>query len=149
MLKSDNYLSQVFPEPPLTAFRKQRTLKNILILTKAPNPPKRNSPREIKGSTKCDKSCPGCPYMKPAKEVNVNGNEKWVINNKLNCETYNCIYLIECQLENFKAKYVGQTKIMDLTTCHCFRFYFVNPIFGKHRRCKFHFLSIASEKIHK
>ena len=48
--------------------------------------------------------------MKPAKEIKVKENEKWMINKKLNCETYNCIYLIECQIENCKARYIGQTK---------------------------------------
>ena len=110
MLKSDSYLSQVFPEPPLTAFKKQSTLKNILVKTKVPNQPKRNSVREIKGSTKCTKSCTACPFMKTTKEVKLNKNENWFINKRLNCETYNCIYLIECQKENCKAKYIGQTK---------------------------------------
>ena len=80
------------------------------MLPMLPSPPKRNTPRQLKGSTKCDKSCPGCPYMKPAKEIKVKENEKWMINKKLNCETYNCIYLIECQIENCKARYIGQTK---------------------------------------
>ena len=106
MIKRDQYLAEVFPKPPMTGYRKQRNIKNYLIKSKAP---KREN-RELKGMSKCKKNCVNCPYVKEGKEVKINTTEKWTINNKVNCETFNCIYLIECQKDNCKAKYIGQTK---------------------------------------
>ena len=37
------------------------------------------------------------------------GNE-WKINQNLNCEISNCIYLIECKKDRCNMKYIGETK---------------------------------------
>ena len=103
MVKKDQYLAKVFPQPPMTGYRKQRNLKNYLIKSKVPPPPKRTS-RNLKGMSKCGKSCANCPYVKEGKEVKINNKDTWKINKEVNCETYNCIYLIECQKDNCKLK---------------------------------------------
>ena len=93
----------------MTGYRKQRNLKNYLIKTKVPPQQKRDS-RDLKGMTKCKKSCATCPYVKEGTKIKINNGENWIINKKVNCETYNCVYLIECQKDNCKARYIGQTK---------------------------------------
>ena len=50
MVAMDPYIYKVFPEPPLTAFRRQKNIGEYLIRAKVP-PPKSRSKREIKGMT--------------------------------------------------------------------------------------------------
>ena len=57
----------------------------------------------------CGKQCPACPYINKQKEIKIDGKTTWNINKKYTCETYNCIYLIECQKESCKLRYIGQT----------------------------------------
>ena len=40
MVSQDPYLSEVFEQPPLTAFRRQKNIKNHLIRAKVPADPK-------------------------------------------------------------------------------------------------------------
>ena len=77
MIKKDQYLADVFPQPA--------------IKTKVAPPPKRET-RQIKGMIKCGKSCANCPYVKEGKIIKINKDENWIINKQVNCETYNCIY---------------------------------------------------------
>ena len=37
-------------------------------------------------------------------------NENWRISQKVNCQTFNCVYIIECQKQNCHKRYIGQTK---------------------------------------
>ena len=60
---------------------------------------------------RCGKDCSACPYIREVKSLNINTNE-WKINQNLNCEISNCIYLIECMKEHCNMKYVGKTKII-------------------------------------
>ena len=43
------------------------------------------------------------------KSLKINQSE-WKINQSVNCEISNCVYLIECQKTNCNMKYVGETK---------------------------------------
>ena len=56
MVATDQYIAEVFPEPPLTAFRRHKNIGEYFIRAKVP-PPKSRSKREIKGMTKCNKPC--------------------------------------------------------------------------------------------
>ena len=107
MAKNDQYLSEVFPQPPITGFRRQQNLKNFLIKTNIPDLPKVHEQRKKYGMTNCGKQCPCCPYVKTGKEVKINTKQTWKISNKLNCETFNCVYMIECR--KCHQKYIGQT----------------------------------------
>ena len=49
MIAQDKYLSEVFVEPPLTAYRRQNNLRDMLIKSKVPPPPPIHPRREIKG----------------------------------------------------------------------------------------------------
>ena len=72
MIAQDQYLEEVFPEPPLTAFRRQNNIRSILIRAKVPEIPKQYKDRNIKGVKKCGKSCPACPYILEGKSIKVN-----------------------------------------------------------------------------
>ena len=110
MVNQDQYLAKVFPKPPLTAFRRENNLRSLLIRSKVPKNPKIHQERQIKGMTKCGKSCPACPYILEGKSVKIKENEKWTLNKRYTCESYNVIYLIECEKDNCKLRYIGQTK---------------------------------------
>ena len=109
MSNSDQYLKEVFPQPPLTAYRKQKNLKDLLIKSKVAPAPKKYPERKVAGMAKCGKPCPACPYINTQKEVKIDEKSSWKIMKKYTCETFNCIYLIECQKENCQSRYIGQT----------------------------------------
>ena len=58
---------------------------------------------------KCQQNCPICPYIKEGRNLSIN-NQKWKINNNLNCESHNIVYIIQCNKENCKQSYIGETK---------------------------------------
>ena len=81
-----------------------------MIRSKVPKKPKIHEERESKGMKKCGKGCPACPYILEGKSIKVQEQEKWTLNRKYTCESYNIIYMIECSKENCKLRYIGQTK---------------------------------------
>ena len=45
----------------------------------------------------CGKSCPSCPFINEGKEINISPGFSWKIDKKFTCETFNVVYLLECQ----------------------------------------------------
>ena len=109
MTGENSYLKEVFKEPPLTAFRRQNNLRDMLIKSKVPPPAPPHPRRELKGMGTCGKPCPACPYVQKGKSVKINTNSNWRIDKKVNCDTFNCVYMIQCTKENCMQRYIGQT----------------------------------------
>ena len=109
MTFQDSYMKEVFPEPPLTAFRRQKNLRDILIRAKVPPAPRAHLQRERRGMSKCSMNCTACPYVKPGKEIKLSPNRYWMINRNVNCQSFNVIYLIECNKDNCRQRYIGET----------------------------------------
>ena len=109
MVSQDPYLAEVYQQPPLTAFRRQRNLKDHLIRAKVPSDPKLHQTRRHRGMKKCNKNCSACPFIREVKSIKIN-NAEWKINQSLDCSVSNCIYLIQCKKENCKKVYIGETK---------------------------------------
>ena len=113
MSSQDQYLSTCFPEPPLTGFKKQKNLRDILIRAKVPEPNRLRPKREMKGVFKCGYQCTACPYIQEVKDIKSN-KFHWKINKNLSCSSYNIIYLIECKKETCKRnqnfRYIGESK---------------------------------------
>ena len=63
----------------------------------------------MKGMGTCGKACTACPYILKGKTVKVNPKTDWKIEKKVNCNTFNCVYMIQCTKENCQQKYIGQT----------------------------------------
>ena len=59
--------------------------------------------------SKCEKNCSLCPYVKEGKTIQVNRNSSWMITKNLNCQSSNIVYLIECNKEQCKKRYIGET----------------------------------------
>ena len=108
MICNDQHLKQVFKNPPLVAFKRQRNLKDNLIRAKVANPPALRSKRKNPGMKNCGKMCTACPFVKQGRHINNKQNPIWKINKNVNCETSNIIYLIECT--KCKERYIGETK---------------------------------------
>ena len=107
MVHQNKYLSEVFNQPPLTAYKRQKNLRDLLIKSKVPPPKSTHPTREIKGMNKCGKACTACPYVQQTKKIKIDKEDTWEIRRKVNCNTYNCIYMIQCQ--KCGEKYIGQT----------------------------------------
>ena len=100
-------MAEVFSQPPLTAFRRQKNLKDLLIRAKVPE--KGRPEREQKGMTKCGKACPSYPYIKKGNKIRIKEDSYWFINRKVNCQSYNVVYMLECDKNNCQQKYIGET----------------------------------------
>ena len=109
MKSQDQYLAQVFPQPPLTGFKRQKNLREYLIRAKIPGALSSRPNRIVKGMQKCGKSCSACPYIKEGRNIKY-GKQTWKINKKLSCNNYNIIYLIECNKDTCKQRYIGESK---------------------------------------
>ena len=94
-------------KPPLTAFRRQKNLKDLLIRAKVPGD--RRPQRLQNGMTKCGRPCTACPYIRPNKKVRIKENLYWTIHRKVYCQSFNVISFLECDKENCQQKYIGKT----------------------------------------
>ena len=89
MTYQDQYVAEVFPQPPLTAFRRQKHLNDLLIKARVPE---NNRPKGLQnGMTKCGRPCTACPYITTKKKVRIRENLYWTINRKVDCQSYNVI----------------------------------------------------------
>ena len=107
MTAQDPYLAEVFSEPPLTAYRRQKNIRNHIIRAKV-TAPQRHPRRNLNGMKKCGQNCSMCPYVKEGKSIKLN-NTEWQIRRSVNCNSFNTIYMIQCSKDNCKMSYIGQT----------------------------------------
>ena len=109
MTFQDQYMREVFPEPPLTAFRRQKNLRDLLIRARVPGPPRPHEQRVKRGMSRCGAQCTAYPYVKCVKQIRISENSYWHINREVNCTSFNVVYLIECDKQNCTMKYIGET----------------------------------------
>ena len=109
MKTQDKYLAECFSQPPLTAFRRQTNIRDFLIKSKIAPPPKQYPGRNNRGMANCGKTCTACPYIQYRKEIKVDSKSTWKIMKKMSCLTYNIVYMLECQKNNCKQRYIGST----------------------------------------
>ena len=109
MTADDSYLKEVFPEPPLTTFRKQNNVKDHVIRAKVPKTQPIYPKIYMKGIQKCGGNCPACPFITEGKNIDINGTQ-WIIERSLNCYSYNVVYAIFCKKNRCQQVYRGETK---------------------------------------
>ena len=101
ILHRSQRMKDIFPQAPITAFRRDENLQDILVHKK------HNKIIQRPGSNKCGKKCAICGYI--TKETEFNANQKdFKFNQNVTCKTTNVIYAIFCN----KCKtivYVGET----------------------------------------
>ena len=108
MKSQDKYLGEVFKDPPLIAYKRQRNIGDFLIRAKVPPIPNLRPIRDQKGMKKCGK-CIICPFVLEGKHIKED-TFKWIITYKADCNTENIVYQIQCNKEKCKLKYIGETK---------------------------------------
>ena len=94
-MTQDPRLKEIFPEPPLVAYKRPPNIRDKLIRSKVP-PPTKIQRRKVPGMKKCNK-CSGCPFIQEGKIVKATStNFKVDINTNVDCSTTNVIYLLGC-----------------------------------------------------
>ena len=78
-LSMDPYLSEVFPDPPIVAYKRQRNIRDLLIRAKLPKHTKPYPKRINKGMKRCLRQCGMCPYVKEVNTIYTN-KFTWKIN---------------------------------------------------------------------
>ena len=108
-MTQDPNLRKAFPKPPMVAFRKPRSLRDVLIRAKVPPKPSRKSVRKVNSMKKCNSnSCPIDPYVMTTSTVKSTQDKFSVLVNKpVDCLSSNVVYLIQCT--KCSMQYIGQT----------------------------------------
>ena len=102
----DPHLKQVFPQPPLVAYKKQKNIRETLIRAKVP-PAFSRPKRKVPGMKKCNR-CVYCSYVTTGDHAKSTASDyHHQITQEVNCTTSNVVYLITC--EKCKEQYVGET----------------------------------------
>ena len=94
MTSQDPYLAEVFPQHPLTAYRRQRNIKDIVIKARLPKTQRKQ--RKVKGMSRCNKPCTACPFVAEGNEIKTT-KKTWQIQKNVNCESEYCVYMIKCK----------------------------------------------------
>ena len=106
-LTKDKKMLEMFPAPPMIAFRQPNNLKALLCKAKLPIVRRFPPPRVIPGMRKC-KKCPIDIHIDNDKCFkSSNTKERYNLKGEFNCRTQGVIYLITC--EKCKLQYVGQS----------------------------------------
>ena len=104
ILEKSERLKQVFKEPPITAFKRDCNLMDMLVHKKY----RKIFGRDNKGTSKCEKKCVICKYMKEGTKATSNQNRDYIFNDTIDCKTHNAVYGIHCEKCGYIV-YVGET----------------------------------------
>ena len=89
---------EVFQNPPMVTYRRAPNLRDKLIRTRIPDPPRMRSKRLIPGMKPCGLNCPTRPYIEPGTIIQSSITSKKIeINGTFNCKTRNVVYCIKCE----------------------------------------------------
>ena len=102
-------MKDIFPKPPMVAYRQPANLRKMLIHAKLPAIKNTTKPqRKPTGTKTCNKFCKTCPYITNTNDFRSNSTQQHFKNNALyTCRTAGVIYLINCK--KCGMQYVGET----------------------------------------
>ena len=107
MVSNDPHLKEVFPLPPLVAYKRPPNIKDKLIRAKVPENVATRPKRLLPGMHKCN-NYPICPYVQVGKCVKSSATHDTIpINTHVTCQTQNIIYCITCK--KCRKQYVGES----------------------------------------
>ena len=119
MILRNNDLAKDFEKAPMVAYRQPANLRKMICRAKLFNYTNRSNLRQARkdniGWSKCGNSCHICPFTLPKTNhlTGIASNYTHIINQKLDCNTKNCIYYWKCQKANCKMhpeiEYIGKT----------------------------------------
>ena len=112
VMVKDTEMKEVFPLPPLTAYRqpKNSSLKSLLVKTKLPE--QRRPSRQTAGMKRCNRAkCNACPFITTTNKVKSAGTNFSInLGKEYSCTTSNVIYCISCDKAACKGmQYIGET----------------------------------------
>ena len=108
MIDSDPHLKEVFPLPPLVAYKRPKNIRDKIIRSKIPTTAQKRQKRVVPGMSRCNK-CPICPFVKEGKYVKSTATNYTVeVNRQVNCQTKNIVYCITCAKCNIQ--YIGESE---------------------------------------
>ena len=106
-MTSDPHLKEIFPVPPLVAYRRPSNIREKLIRSKVPPKRLQRQRRKQPGCKKCN-NCNICPYVQSCKSLKSTAtNIHADIEQEVDCQTKNIIYCITCK--KCKMQYIGET----------------------------------------
>ena len=109
-MTQDPRLKEIFPAPPLVAYKRPKNIRDKLIRSKVPKPASSRPKRKITGMRKYNK-CGVCSYVKEGRTVQATDNNYQVdINSSVDCSSKNVIYLLGCN--KCPQQYIGETERM-------------------------------------
>ena len=86
MRNMEPYLVDVFPEPPIFAYRRPENLKDKIVRAKLSKPSKNPTGRQLIMKKCGNPFCGLCPFVKKGKKVRM-GNRFWYMTRDLTCES--------------------------------------------------------------
>ena len=106
-IESCSKLKKMFPEKPVVAYRRPKSLRDILVKAKLTNPTVNDSPGQ---SEPCmSPRCQTCKLMRPTQTFKSVSGATSAVNGRHSCKTANAVYLMTCNICN--KQYVGETKL--------------------------------------
>ena len=123
---------EVFPKPPMLAFRQPPNLGRTLCRAKLP-PTQIKNKRRLIGVKPCNQPCSICPYVKLSKEFkSTHTKEVFLMNGQYNCSSKGIIYLTTCT--QCKKQYVGQSgrQLKERVKEHLLNIYHKKEVSGIH-----------------
>ena len=107
-MTQDPRLKEIFPEPPLVAYKRPQNIKDKIIRAKVPPINNLRPKRHIPGMKRCN-NCGICPYVREGKSVRATStNFKTDINTMVTCSSKNIIYLLGCK--KCPQQYIGESE---------------------------------------
>ena len=107
-MTQDPRLKEIFPLPPLVAYKRPKNIRDKLIRSKVPTATSSRHKRNLPGMKKCLKCCI-CPFVKEGSSVKSTSNNCTVdINCSVDCSTRNVIYLLGCK--KCPQQYIGESE---------------------------------------
>ena len=97
ILQSSNHCKQTFSSPPVLAYKRSASLRDLLVLTRLRDP-KNKDQRSTAGIYRCKyPRCLTCPFLQHGQDKYIffSTNEERRIKDTLTCKSKNLIYLIE------------------------------------------------------
>ena len=108
VMTDDPHLKEIFPLPPMVAYRRPPNLKDKLVRAKVP-PTNTRPKRQTQGMKRCRYNCLTCPYVQPGKMVAATATPfKTDIQSAVDCQSSNLVYCINC--DKCREQYVGETE---------------------------------------
>jgi peptide-methionine (R)-S-oxide reductase len=122
-LNKDPKAKEMFPQPPMIAFKQPPNLKSKLCQARLPKQ-RLHQKRHLPGTRPCNKPCGICPYILQSKEfISTHTKEKFNITGTYTCSTRGVIYLTSSS--KCLQQYVGQTgrrlidRVKEHLNCIC------------------------------